>query len=68
MEEKPIYVLKAGQQISPVFENSRVLVFPSLWEAWGLVCNEGMQCGVPAIASPFTGASDAIVASCPARP
>jgi glycosyltransferase involved in cell wall biosynthesis len=49
------------QQISPVFENSRVLVFPSLWEAWGLVCNEGMQCGVPAIASPFTGASDDLV-------
>ncbi len=43
------------QQVSPIFEDSRLLVFPSLvWEAWGLVCNEAMQCGVPALASTFT--------------
>lgn len=49
------------QEMSPVFEASKLLVFPSLWEAWGLVCNEAMQCGAPVLASPFTGAADDLV-------
>jgi glycosyltransferase involved in cell wall biosynthesis len=33
-----------------------VLVLPSIFEAWGLVLNEAMACGVPCIASDVVGA------------
>ena len=46
-----------------VFSNARLLVFPSLWEPWGLVCNEAMQCGTPALVSPHVGAGDDLVRS-----
>lgn len=44
-----------------VFLSSRILVLPSLWEPWGLVCNEAMQCGVPCIVSHHVGAADDLV-------
>lgn len=40
---------------------SDVLVVPSEWETWGLVVNEGMACGVPAIVSDGVGCVDDLV-------
>ena len=43
------------------FSQSRMLALPSKLEAWGLVCNEAMQCGTPCIVSHFTGVADELV-------
>jgi glycosyltransferase involved in cell wall biosynthesis len=48
-------------QMPSVFLSSRILVLPSLWEPWALVCNEAMQCGVPCIVSHHVGAADDLV-------
>lgn len=48
-------------RMGEVFSSSKLLVFPSLWEPWGLVCNEAMQCGTPVLASPHVGAGDDLV-------
>lgn len=48
-------------EISSVFADARVLALPSTSEAWGLVCNEAMQCGTPCIVSPFVGVADELV-------
>ena len=47
--------------MADVFASGRILVLPSLWEPWGLVCNEAMQCGTPCIVSPHVGAGDDLV-------
>jgi glycosyltransferase involved in cell wall biosynthesis len=47
--------------MSKVYEQSRLLVLPSLLEPWGLVCNEAMQCGVPCMVSPHVGAAGELV-------
>lgn len=47
--------------ISEVYQQSRLLLLPSLLEPWGLVCNEAMQCGVPCIVSPHVGAGGELV-------
>jgi glycosyltransferase involved in cell wall biosynthesis len=49
------------QAISDVYQQSRLLLLPSLLEPWGLVCNEAMQCGVPCIVSPHVGAGGELV-------
>lgn len=49
------------EQIAPIFATARMLAFPSTYEAWGLVCNEAMQCGTPCIVSRFTGVADDLV-------
>jgi glycosyltransferase involved in cell wall biosynthesis len=48
-------------EISSVFTTARVLALPSKSDAWGLVCNEAMQCGTPCIVSPFVGAAGELV-------
>jgi glycosyltransferase involved in cell wall biosynthesis len=48
-------------EIASVFTTARILALPSTSEAWGLVCNEAMQCGTPCIVSPFVGAADELV-------
>jgi glycosyltransferase involved in cell wall biosynthesis len=40
---------------------SDVLVVPSTWETWGLVVNEAMACGVPAIVSQGVACADDLV-------
>lgn len=47
--------------IAGVYQESRLLLLPSLLEPWGLVCNEAMQCGVPCIVSPHVGAGGELV-------
>jgi glycosyltransferase involved in cell wall biosynthesis len=51
------------REMEEVFSSARVMLLPSLWEPWGLVCNEAMQCGAPCIVSPFVGAADDLVVS-----
>jgi glycosyltransferase involved in cell wall biosynthesis len=48
-------------EMADVYSSAKVLVFPSLWEPWGLVCNEAMLCGTPPIISPFVGAAEDLV-------
>lgn len=48
-------------RMGEVFAGAKLLVFPSLWEPWGLVCNEALQCGTPALVSPHVGAGDDLV-------
>lgn len=48
-------------QIVQVFRDARLLLLPSAWEPWGLVCNEAMQCGTPCLVSPHVGAGSELV-------
>ena len=50
-------------KMANVFVSAKLLLLPSLWEPWGLVCNEAMQCGAVPIVSPFVGAGDDLVIS-----
>lgn len=44
--------------ILDLMQQSDVLVLPSLSDAFGLVVTEGLACGLPAIVTPNTGASE----------
>lgn len=48
-------------EMEEVYRSARLLALPSLWEPWGLVCNEALQAGVPCIVSPLVGASADLV-------
>jgi glycosyltransferase involved in cell wall biosynthesis len=48
-------------EISQAYLEARLLMLPSLFESWGLVCNEEMQCGVPCMVSPYVGAEGELV-------
>jgi glycosyltransferase involved in cell wall biosynthesis len=50
-------------EMASVFTSAKFLLLPSLWEPWGLVCNEAMQCGAVPIVSPFVGAADDLIIS-----
>jgi glycosyltransferase involved in cell wall biosynthesis len=49
--------------MADVYASARVLMLPSRWEPWGLVCDEALQCGVPCIVSRHVGAGDDLVIS-----
>lgn len=51
------------QKMASLYAVARVLLLPSVWEPWGLVCDEALQCGVPALVSSHVGASDDVVLS-----
>ena len=40
------------QQLSEVYSSAKLLLFPTLGDAWGLVVNEASLCGTPVICSP----------------
>lgn len=40
---------------------ARVLLFPTVWETWGVVANEAMAAGVPVIVSPAAGVAGELV-------
>jgi glycosyltransferase involved in cell wall biosynthesis len=48
-------------QMDAVYVSAKLLLFPSRWEAWGLVCNEALQSGVPCLVSPFVGAAGDLI-------
>lgn len=43
------------------YRRSRIFLFPSLWDPWGVVANEAALAGVPVIVSPHAGAAGEIV-------
>lgn len=49
------------RDMAAVLADARLLLLPSLREAWGLVCDEAMQCGTPCLVSPSVGAADDLV-------
>ena len=48
-------------KIHEIFLTSRLMLLPSLWEPWGLVCNEAMQSGTPCMVSRHVGAAGELV-------
>ena len=48
-------------EVEDVFSSAKLMALPSIWEPWGLVCNEAMQCGTPCIVSPHVGAAGELV-------
>jgi len=43
------------------YARSRLLLFPSAGEPWGVVANEACAAGVPVLVSPYAGAADDLV-------
>lgn len=43
------------------FQSSRVFLFPSSWDPWGVVANEACAAGVPVIVSPYAGVAGELV-------
>lgn len=40
---------------------SRILLFPTLWDPWGVVANEACAAGVPVMVTPVAGAANELV-------
>jgi glycosyltransferase involved in cell wall biosynthesis len=49
-----------AEQIPARVSDAQVLVLPSRWDGWGMVVNEALSAGVPAIVSDRCGAADLI--------
>jgi glycosyltransferase involved in cell wall biosynthesis len=45
------------EQMAEVYCSSKLLLFPSRGDAWGLVANEAVMCGTPVIGSPHAASS-----------
>lgn len=52
----------ANQQDLPdIYADARLFLFPTLFDAWGVVANEALAAGTPVITTPYSGAADEIV-------
>jgi len=49
----------SGQQLAELYRGALALVFPSLWEGYGLPILEAMACGTPVITSRGSGCQEA---------
>jgi glycosyltransferase involved in cell wall biosynthesis len=49
------------EELGRVFTSARLLLLPSVYEPWGLVCNEAAQCGTVCIVSSLVGAAGDLV-------
>lgn len=43
------------------YQSSRVLLFPTLWDPWGVVANEACAAGVPVLISPAAGSAGELI-------
>ena len=43
------------------YARSRLFLFPTMWDPWGVVVNEACEAGVPVLASPHAGAAGELV-------
>lgn len=50
-------------ELPPIYAAASVVVLPSEWETWGLVVNEAMACGTPAVVSEAVGCGPDLVES-----
>jgi glycosyltransferase involved in cell wall biosynthesis len=50
--------------MAAVYRSGDALVFPTLDDVWGLVVNEALWCGLPALVSIYAGCASELV--CPA--
>lgn len=51
------------KEIAVWFQRSRLFLFPTDWDPWGLVVNEACAAGLPVLASPNAGAARELVQS-----
>ena len=54
---------KPSTELPKYYAAADVFVFPSLVDVWGLVVNEAMACGLPVLASKYTGAAQELIDS-----
>ncbi len=57
------YFLGFAQQadLPGIYGAARVMLFPTLWDPWGIVANESLAAGVPVVVSPVAGAANELV-------
>lgn len=48
-------------QIAHYYRQSRLLLFPTKWDPWGVVANEACAAGVPVVTTPEAGAAGELV-------
>lgn len=44
-----------------IYANAKLFLFPTLFDAWGVVANEALAAGTPVITTPYSGAADELV-------
>lgn len=44
-----------------LYQSASVLLFPTLWDSWGVVVNEACAAGLPVLVSPYAGAAGELV-------
>lgn len=49
------------EDISSYFQSTKLFLFPTIEDGWGVVANEAVACGIPCIISPNAGAADELV-------
>ena len=49
-------------QLPALYASAKILLFPTLWDPWGVVANEACAAGVPVIVSPIAGSAHELVA------
>jgi glycosyltransferase involved in cell wall biosynthesis len=52
----------AQAELPAWFGRSRLFLFPTRWDPWGVVANEACMSGVPVLVSPFAGVAGELVA------
>jgi glycosyltransferase involved in cell wall biosynthesis len=49
------------QELPSLYRSSRIFLFPTQWDPWGVVANEACAAGLPVIVSPHAGAAGELV-------
>jgi glycosyltransferase involved in cell wall biosynthesis len=49
------------EEVVDFYAAADLLVFPTLWEPWGLVVNEALACGIPVLCSQLAGCADDLI-------
>ncbi|MDQ9169712.1 glycosyltransferase family 4 protein [Oxalobacteraceae bacterium R-40] len=49
------------EELPSLYQSAWILLFPSLWDPWGVVANEACASGVPVIVSPHAGAAGELI-------
>lgn len=49
------------KELPVLYQSSRLFLFPTLWDPWGVVANEACAAGLPVIVSPHAGVAGELV-------